>query len=263
MRACRLCALTAFEVRVIWGVLGMHPPNLLAAVLRVQVQNCLQVAHHRQPGTTCAVSGPCIPDVTGVCSAFMPGHVAKHTALWWSSLCAQVESKYGHSSSGDPAFPKLQWPSAADCPLCRLPQPEAPSADKAAQGAEPVQWNEGEVHRYLMQHYGRQPDGAASTKAEATAPVGVERSTGGGSAIMQAALEADEEAKASASPLRWITSTAGMCTLLVVAVVLVCLMQQVGGGRRALGMKGPGAQRYMNGRHGRGGPLRIRAGLPL
>lgn len=123
-----------------------------------------------------------------------------------------------------------------------------------------MQWNEGEVHRYLMQHYGRQPDGAASTTAT---PVGAQRSTDGGSAIMQAALEAEEAAKASASPLRWLTSTAGMCTVLVVAVVLACLMQHVGSGRRSLGMKGPGAQRFINGRHGRGATLRIRAGLTV
>jgi thiol oxidase len=173
-----------------------------------------------------------------------------------SLACPQVESKYGHSSTGDPAFPKVQWPTAADCPLCRLPQPSGPSTASKTDEAEPVQWNSEEVYRYLMQQYGRQPDDAHSIKA---APVSTQRIIDGGSAIMQAALEADEAAKATAGPFRWLTTTAGMCTLLLVAVALVGVMRHVGSGGRSSGMKG--AQRYMNGRHGRGAVLRIRAGF--
>lgn len=47
--------------------------------------------------------------------------------------------------SGDPFFPKVQWPPAELCPLCRAPSVAAgASAGKASSGAEP-EWNEDEV----------------------------------------------------------------------------------------------------------------------
>ncbi len=39
------------------------------------------------------------------------------------------ETMYGYSSSGDPAHPKVQWPTAAQCARCRLPS-AAPAGDK-------------------------------------------------------------------------------------------------------------------------------------
>ncbi len=64
---------------------------------------------------------------------------------------AVVETKYGHSISGDPAFPKRPWPSSARCPLCRLPAPGGPGEGEDAVGEDAVapQWNEDEVARFL------------------------------------------------------------------------------------------------------------------
>ncbi len=59
--------------------------------------------------------------------------------------------------SGDPFFPKVQWPSPEACPLCRMPTLAAQSAD-----SEP-EWNEDEVFRFLMTFYGE------SAKANAAA----------------------------------------------------------------------------------------------
>ena len=77
---------------------------------------------------------------------------------------AQVESKYGHSSSGDKLFPKQAWPSASICPLCQLPQlpgdqtsssgSSSSSSDANSTSASgQLQWNEAEVVRFLQQWY--------------------------------------------------------------------------------------------------------------
>ena len=47
--------------------------------------------------------------------------------------------------SGDPFFPKVQWPPPELCPLCRAPSVTAgATAGKASSEAEP-EWNEDEV----------------------------------------------------------------------------------------------------------------------
>lgn len=50
----------------------------------------------------------------------------KDAVLWlWkthnevNARLADIEKKYGHSSSGDPKFPKIQWPDAVACPACK------------------------------------------------------------------------------------------------------------------------------------------------
>lgn len=56
---------------------------------------------------------------------------------------AGIEEQYGHSASGDPDYPKLQWPTEQQCPTCRYPgfpptQPHSkppPQAGDAAGGA--------------------------------------------------------------------------------------------------------------------------------
>lgn len=149
----------------------------------------------------------------------------------------QVESKYGHSSTGDPAFPKALWPSAKDCPNCRV---ASKAADDSAQ--QPSAWNEDEVYQLLLRHYGgqaRQLQGAPVAGATAARKSGGE----GGSAIMQAALEAEAEASSSGLS-QWMTAPTAVCVLLVFGLVVWVLMQRSGrsnGLRRPSSMKGPGA----------------------
>jgi hypothetical protein len=149
----------------------------------------------------------------------------------------QVESKYGHSSTGDPAFPKALWPTAKDCPNCRVAGKAA--ADSAEQLAA---WNEDEVYQLLLRHYGgqaRQLQGTTAAGGTATRQSGGE----GGSAIMQAALEAEAEASGSGLS-RWMTAPTAVCVLLVFGLVVWVLMQRTGrshGLRRPSSMKGPGA----------------------
>ena len=50
--------------------------------------------------------------------------------------------------SGDPFFPKVQWPPPELCPLCRAPSVTA-GAGKGVSDAEP-EWNEDEVCRLLL-----------------------------------------------------------------------------------------------------------------
>lgn len=62
---------------------------------------------------------------------------------------AQVNERLGAvekaESLGDPAHPKLQWPTPELCPLCRAP---------AVGGSGPGAWNEPEVLRFLQTFYG-------------------------------------------------------------------------------------------------------------
>lgn len=69
----------------------------------------------------------------------------------------RVAKQEAADHSGDPFFPKVQWPSPEACPLCRMPTLAAQSAD-----SEP-EWNEDEVFRFLMTFYGE------SAKANAAA----------------------------------------------------------------------------------------------
>lgn len=43
---------------------------------------------------------------------------------------AVIERKYGHSSTGDAAYPKVQWPTKSACPQCRLPTLEKKSGER-------------------------------------------------------------------------------------------------------------------------------------
>jgi thiol oxidase len=61
--------------------------------------------------------------------------------------------------SGDPFFPKTQWPPPELCPLCRVPR--LVTGQAAEQDPE---WNEDEVYRFLLNFYGDsgKPDAAAT-----------------------------------------------------------------------------------------------------
>jgi hypothetical protein len=61
-----------------------------------------------------------------------------------------AEDEKSGATDGDPLFPKVQWPPAELCPLCRLPLPSG----QADHSATDVEWNEDEVHRFLVRFYG-------------------------------------------------------------------------------------------------------------
>ncbi|EIE18688.1 hypothetical protein COCSUDRAFT_49169 [Coccomyxa subellipsoidea C-169] len=87
---------------------------------------------------------------------------SRRDAVLWSWRAHNIVNKRvakqeAADHSGDPFFPKVQWPSPEACPLCRMPTLAAQSAD-----SEP-EWNEDEVFRFLMAFYGE------SAKANAAA----------------------------------------------------------------------------------------------
>jgi hypothetical protein len=83
---------------------------------------------------------------------------------------AHIEARYGHSSTGDSAYPKVQWPSRHVCASCRLPRTAAAAAGSGGgrrsggghtssssssssqeqQPEEQVGWNEDEVYRCVL-----------------------------------------------------------------------------------------------------------------
>eukprot|EP00891_Asterochloris_glomerata_P002704 jgi/Astpho2/2704/Aster-00890 len=82
----------------------------------------------------------------------------RDAVLWMWKAHNEVNARLARqeklSVQGDPAFPKVQFPPAALCPLCR-----APSLDNA------VHWNEDEVYRFLLAFYGQPGDGLQAAAA--------------------------------------------------------------------------------------------------
>lgn len=92
--------------------------------------------------------------------------------LWWwrthNNVNRRVKSFEDRLQDGDPAFPKVQWPSPAECPSCRLPkrpraflqrrvpsplQPEQSEDDLAQPAEEEEVWDFGEVASFLKGYY--------------------------------------------------------------------------------------------------------------
>ena len=65
----------------------------------------------------------------------------------------QVADEEFKDHSGDPFFPKVQWPPPELCPLCRAPSVAAGAGQGGEPEAEP-EWNEDEVYRFLVKYYG-------------------------------------------------------------------------------------------------------------
>lgn len=63
---------------------------------------------------------------------------------------ARLAEEEKERGDGDPFYPKLQWPTAEVCALCRAP------VLRGAEAAEP-QWNEGEVARFLVNFFSAPP----------------------------------------------------------------------------------------------------------
>ncbi|XP_047307769.1 sulfhydryl oxidase 2-like isoform X2 [Impatiens glandulifera] len=84
-------------------------------------------------------------------SVSTPFKTTRDFSLWlWSthnkvnSRLMEVEESLG---TGDPKFPKTQWPTKQLCPSCYLS-----SSEKKNDG---VQWNEDEVFKFLVNYYGK------------------------------------------------------------------------------------------------------------
>lgn len=63
---------------------------------------------------------------------------------------ARLAEEERSRGDGDPFYPKLQWPTAELCALCRAP------VLRGAEAADP-QWNEGEVARFLVKFFSAPP----------------------------------------------------------------------------------------------------------
>uniref|UniRef100_A0A7S0WFK3 Sulfhydryl oxidase n=1 Tax=Pyramimonas obovata TaxID=1411642 RepID=A0A7S0WFK3_9CHLO len=87
----------------------------------------------------------------------------KDAVLWMWQAHNQVNLRLAKeeaaTDTGDPAFPKMQWPSPASCPPCRTT--EVLHMDQASQdGAD---WNMDAMYEYLLWYYGegKRPAGVA------------------------------------------------------------------------------------------------------
>ncbi|PNW84344.1 hypothetical protein CHLRE_04g230928v5 [Chlamydomonas reinhardtii] len=64
-----------------------------------------------------------------------------------------IETRYGHSTTGDPEWPKEVWPAPEACPACRV-QYKPGSGSGSGSGALPGSWDEEAVYQYLTAAYG-------------------------------------------------------------------------------------------------------------
>jgi len=142
----------------------------------------------------------------------------KEAVIWlWTThnevnqRLAEVERKYGHSSTGDPGHPKIQWPSEAACPKCKKPDTPAGVYDLDA------------VVEYLDKVYGVLPK--SGRKADAGAGAGSSTTAlgrkGGGSASTALAVVSDEAAAAAAGDAPQELDSAGLSWLVLCPVLLV------------------------------------------
>lgn len=76
--------------------------------------------------------------------------------FWLVQVNKRVGEQELQDHSGDPFFPKIQWPPPELCPLCRVP------SLATGQDQDP-EWNEDEVYRFLLAYY------ADSSKLDAAA----------------------------------------------------------------------------------------------
>jgi hypothetical protein len=101
---------------------------------------------------------------------------------------AKVEQEHGGSSSGDPAYPKAQWPYTRACPDCR--RATSGGGGGAAARVVGVEWDEGKVLEHLNEAYGGVAPDAGSV-------AGIFGDGGGGGAAASATKEPGSSGKAS------------------------------------------------------------------
>jgi hypothetical protein len=85
---------------------------------------------------------------------------------------AITEAKYGHSTSGDPSAPKIQWPGPAACRACRAAASESGGA---------AAWDEAAVREFLRASYGGPAPDAGASSGGGGAREGGRQQRGGGS----------------------------------------------------------------------------------
>ena len=84
-------------------------------------------------------------------------------ALWlWRAhnvVNARLAAEEAEGGTGDPAFPKVAWPTEVQCPACHRGAPHEPSADGDADAAwrsaahTDVAWDDDAVVAYLIRYY--------------------------------------------------------------------------------------------------------------
>jgi len=80
--------------------------------------------------------------------------------LWWwrthNNVNARVKAFEDKYNDGDPAFPKVQWPTTSQCPRCRRPSATSflSLRRNATTAINEAAWNFDEVTSFLSRYYG-------------------------------------------------------------------------------------------------------------
>ncbi|PNH10555.1 Sulfhydryl oxidase 1 [Tetrabaena socialis] len=122
-----------------------------------------------------------------------------------------IEAKYGHSTTGDPVFPKEEWPALESCPRCKAGPP----------GSEQV-WVEDEVYDYLVRAYG--PNSAPGADGSSASAAGSGRR-------LELSLGSSRRGPASALPALLLPGVG----VLAAAALLYGLLRSTSGRRRGHG----------------------------
>lgn len=81
--------------------------------------------------------------------------------LWWwkthNAVNTRVKGLEEKFDDGDPAYPKVQWPTAAECPACRLQPTAGPRSSflTTRKAFDVLDWNLDEVAAFLDRYYGK------------------------------------------------------------------------------------------------------------
>ena len=75
----------------------------------------------------------------------------REAVLWlWSThnlVNARLKKEEEDRGAGDPHFPKVQWPSVAECSACHR------NSDSSDSSSTENEWDEDEVYEYLLNYY--------------------------------------------------------------------------------------------------------------
>ncbi|WOL17559.1 sulfhydryl oxidase 1-like isoform X1 [Canna indica] len=92
----------------------------------------------------------------------VPFNKTRDLAMWlWhahNKVNQRLMVKEKELGTGDPRFPKIMWPPKQLCPSCYL------SSSRDSNGLEKIKWDENEVFKFLVRHYGK----TISSSKEAT-----------------------------------------------------------------------------------------------
>ncbi len=180
-------------------------------------------------------------------AALRDGAPAAPPAAWpvrpqVNARLARVEAQHGKSFTGDPGWPKEQWPPREVCAACVAAQPGAAAAGEGG-GGSGGGWHEAAVAAFLERSYGP-ASYAAVAQAAGLAPAAL-GGGGGGSRSQQLELGLSPPAT-TAGWAGWATGLAlPFAGVALAAVVCAAVLRRArgGGGARPLRripLSGPG-----------------------